>query len=177
MKTIKEYREKNELNIEKIISEYSGYLYTVIKNMTNVKLKEEDIEEMIVDAFFILWKNQKKLRNETNVSAYLVGIARNLGKEKNRKMKNESNLEDYENSLTNVKSIDEIYEERESIRNIEQILQNMSKEDNQIFRSFYYAGKKVKQIAKELNITEFKVKTKLHRIRKKIKQNRKEGGY
>lgn len=176
MKTIKEYREKEELNIEKIVNDYSGYLYTVIKNIASVKLKEEDIEEMIADAFFVIWKNQKKLSDETKISAYLVGIAKNLWKERTRKIKNESNLEDYENSLTNAKSIDEICEEQESIKQVEQILQKMSKEDNQIFRGFYYAGKKVKQLAKELNITEFKVKTKLHRMRKKIKQEM-EGGY
>lgn len=42
---------------------------------------------------------------------------------------------------------------------------------------FIIVGKKGKEIAKELNITEIKVKTKLHRIRKKIKKELMEGGY
>ena len=54
---------------------------------------------------------------------------------------------------------------------------NMSKEDNQIFRLYYYSGMKVKEIALKLNISEVKVKTKLFRIRQKIRKNLEERGY
>lgn len=60
---------------------------------------------------------------------------------------------------------------------MEKALENMKKEDNDIFELFYYAGKKIKEIAKQLNITEFKVKTRLYRIRKKIKQILEKEGY
>ena len=40
-----------------------------------------------------------------------------------------------------------------------------------------YEGKKIKQIAKELNLSVSNVKTKLHRTRKKIKQILKIGGF
>ena len=43
-----------------------------------------------------------------------------------------------------------------------------------------YSGaikRKVKEISKILNISESKVKTKLYRIRKKLKKELKEGGY
>ena len=35
---------------------------------------------------------------------------------------------------------------------------------------YYYLEKSIKDIAKELNMTETNVKTKLHRIRKKIRR-------
>ena len=51
---IKKYRTNNNLEIEKIIEEYSGYVYKIIKNMAPQYLSAEDIEEIISDTFFIL---------------------------------------------------------------------------------------------------------------------------
>ena len=42
---------------------------------------------------------------------------------------------------------------------------------------FYYNGKKVKEIAESLDLSESNVKVKLHRIRKLIKKDLKNGGY
>ncbi|MCI8636987.1 MAG: RNA polymerase subunit sigma-24, partial [Clostridia bacterium] len=44
-KILKDYIENNELNIEQIINDYSGYVYTIIKNISNQKFTQEDIEE------------------------------------------------------------------------------------------------------------------------------------
>ena len=57
-KTIEDYKENQELKIEKIVDEYSGYVYTIIKNLSNQNLSQEDIEEIITDTFFVVWKNQ-----------------------------------------------------------------------------------------------------------------------
>lgn len=176
-KVIKDYKENQELNIEKIIKQYSGYVYTIIKNIASQNLKEEDIEEMIADTFFVLWKKQDKLENEMKISSYLAGIVKNLLKEKTRQIKVDDSIDNYENILVDTKNVHEIYEEQQKTILVEQSLQNMSQEDNKIFRLFYYAGKKVKEIAQELNITEIKVKTKLYRIRKKLKKDLMEGGY
>ena len=43
---------------------------------------------------------------------------------------------------------------------------------------FYYSSKSIKDIASELNITEFNVTTRLYRIRKRLrKELKKENGY
>ena len=42
---------------------------------------------------------------------------------------------------------------------------------------FYYNSKKVKEIAEVLGISKPKVKTTLHRVRKKLKSELKKGGY
>lgn len=176
-KLLKDYIEKNKLNIEQIINDYSGYIYTIIKNISNQEFTQEDIEEMISDTFFVLWKNAYKINKNDQISSYLSGVVNNIIKKKKREIKANLNIEDYENILQEQNQIDKIYENRNKIKIVEKALENMTKEDNDIFELFYYAGKKVKEIAKQLNITEFKVKTKLHRIRKKIKQILEKEGY
>ena len=57
------------------------------------------------------------------------------------------------------------------------MIDSMKSEEQKIFISFYYKGKKIKEISKELNISEMKVKVILHRQRKTIKKKLKERGY
>lgn len=173
---IKDYKIENNLNLEKIINEYSGYVYKVIKNMS-FSLSNEDVEEIVSDTFFVLWKNREKLEDERKLSSYIAGITRNLVREKQRKQENNKNILDYEDVLKDDLKIDMLYEQREKISIIENIVKSMKEEDITIFKLYYYSSKKIKEIAKELKITEFNVKTKLYRIRKKVKKELIKEGY
>lgn len=176
-KKIKCYKKDKALDIEKIIEEYSAYVYKIVTNISLNKLSNEDIEEIISDTFFILWKNKDKLYEDRLISSYIAGITKNLIKEKFRKVKINSNIEDYENNILDFRQIDMIYEQREKISVIEKILKSMKKEDIDIFNMYYYLGMKIKDISNKLNVSEFKIKSKLYRIRKKIRKEFKEGGY
>ena len=55
------YKTDKSIDWNKIIDDYTPYVKTVINNMSNNNLTSEDIEEITLDAFFILWKNQDKL--------------------------------------------------------------------------------------------------------------------
>ena len=50
-------------------------------------------------------------------------------------------------------------------------------EEYEIFTKYYYEEKKIKQIAKELNLSTSNVKTKLHRTREKLKKILRIGGF
>lgn len=82
-KLINDYIQDNELDLDKIIEDYSNYVYTIINNMVGNNLSLEDKEEIISDTFFIIWKN--KSNNILKLDAYIAGITRNLIKEKLRK--------------------------------------------------------------------------------------------
>ena len=58
----------------------------------------------------------------------------------------------------------------ETIRKIENKLNNMKEIDKKIFLEFYYYCKSIKDIAKEQNISIFSVKQRLYRIRNKLKK-------
>lgn len=171
-KEIKHYIKNNELDLEKIINEYSSYTATIIDNMARNSLNDEDKEEIVSEVFFILWKNKNKLNVNKYLSSYIAGITRNVVKEYLRKVKINFNISDYENSLYNYDKIDLLDDNVEEISKIEEKLKNMKKIDKTIFLDFYYSFKSIKDIAKEQKISEFSVKQRLYRIRNKI---RKEG--
>ena len=177
-KTIKEYEsidEKN-LDLEKIVDEYSGYIYTIIQNMSANIFNQEDIEEIISDTFFILWKNQNKIDKEKSLSSYIAGIARNLVKERLRKT-NKNIINDLECDFFDIQMIDLEYENREKIEIIKNTMGKMKEQDKDIFNLYYYGNRKINEISKILKITELNVKSRLHRIRKKLKNELLKGGY
>ena len=168
-KEIKHYIKNNELDLEKIINEYSSYIATIINNMARDNLNNEDKEEIISEVFFILWKNMNKLNINKYLSSYIAGITRNVVKEYLKRLKINYDISDYENSLYKFDNI-ELLNDNEEITKIELILNKMKEIDRKIFLEFYYSSKSIKDIAKENQITEFNVKQRLYRIRNKIKK-------
>ena len=173
---IKNYIQDNQLNIEKVIINYTPYIYTIIKNK-NSDLSNEDIEEIVSDVFLAVWKNQSRLDINKEISTYLVGIAKNLYNKKIRNKKNIKNIENYKNNLFDTESIDIKIENTEKENLIFMLVNNMKQEDKDIFILYYYNAKSIKDIANILNITENKIKSRLFRIRRKIKRGLEKRGY
>lgn len=165
------------MKLDEIINQYTNYLYTTITNMSHGNLSAEDIEEILSDTFFIFWKNKEKFDTNKKLNLYLAGIAKNLIKSKYRKIHINNNIEEYENILIYTYDISYNYEQIEKNRIIEESLNNMSKENKDIFVLYYYFSKSIKEISKQLNCSEFKIKSRLFRIRKKLKANLERGGY
>lgn len=176
-KKIQDYYKDNKLDLEKTIDEYSRYIYTIIANMPTQQLSKEDIEEIISDTFFILWKNQNKLDKSKEISPYIAGITRNLIKEKIRASRIHTDISDHENQVQDSFKIDMFCEQREKIAIINKALESMKKVDIEIFELYYYSSMRYNEIAKILNISAFSIKSKLFRIRKKIKKELLKRGY
>ena len=156
------------LNLEVIMKSYIGYIYAIIQEKSN-NLKYEDIEEIISDVYLSLWNNQERLDINKELSPYIAGITKNLIKKKYRNIKNHDNIDDYEEKLIineKIKIFSETNEKNEILINK---LQKMKEEDRKIFMLFYYEDKKIKEISGILNISESKIKSKLSRLRKKMK--------
>lgn len=174
---VEKLKSEEDITIEDTINKYSKYLQTIVINQTKNKFSIEDVEEIIADTFFIFWRNKEKFDKTREVKFYLSGIAKNLIKEKFRKLKIDYNLENYENVLLDKKNVSSIYENLEIQRSIERELEKLSVQDKEIFILFYYNSKKIKEIAKQLGISDFIVKSRLYRIRKKLKKELERQGY
>lgn len=158
----------NELDLDKIISEYTPYIRTIINNMSNNNLSVEDKEEILADTFFILWKNQKNIT--VSFDSYISGITRNLVRERFRKKNYTYNLSDYENSI-GYYDTENFLDKNFYIDNLRETFNSLKEIDIKIINMFYYFDKPIKDIAKELNLSEINVRSRLHRARKKIKKN------
>ena len=176
-KKISEYYKNNELDLEIIIDEYSGYIYKIIENMAIQYLLKEDIEEIISDTFVVLWKNRDRLDKAKKLSPYIAGITKNLVREKSRVINIHNDISDYENIIQDFFKIDMLCEQREKIAIIDKAVKNMKKIDIEIFELYYYSSMKYNEISNVLNISEFTIKSKLFRIRKKIRKELLKGGY
>ena len=172
---ISSYIEHNNLLIENIMKDFSNYIYTIVrKSYYTISLSDEDIEEIVVDVLFTIWKNQEKLDINQKMSSYIAGITRNLIKKKYRYVKINDNIDDYEGQLIDFDSIELQYTKKETMLKYVEYLKD---EDKKIFIDYYYNEKSIKDISKEINMTESKIKSKLFRIRKKLKKILKESGY
>lgn len=176
-KKIREYYKNNELDLEVIIDEYSRYIYKIIENMAIQYLSKEDVEEIISDTFVVLWKNRDKLDKTKDLSPYIAGITKNLVREKTRVINIHNDISDYENIIQDFFKIDMLCEQREKIAIIDKAVKNMKKIDIEIFELYYYSSMKYNEISNILNISEFTIKSKLFRIRKKIRKELLKGGY
>ena len=171
LKELKSYINEGEVDLDKIINDFSPYIRKIINNMVGENLSYENKEEILADTFFILWKNQTK--NIIYLDSYIAGITRNLIKEKLNKKNITYNIEDYENFIS-YSDMDMFLEERIEI---ERCLKILKRKELEIFNMFYYYSKSTKEIAYELGISEINVCTKLSRIRKKIKKEFSKGGH
>lgn len=171
------YMLDSQLDIEKIIKDYTNYIYTIIRNSYS-NLSNEDIEEIILDVFMTLWKNQFKLDINKSMAAYISGITKNLIKYKKRQIKNiNDNIEDFEDKIMDITNIELVVMQNEREKIISNELEKLKQEDKEIFIEYYYSQKSIKEISIIFNMSESKVKSKLFRTRKKLQKILKKRGY
>ena len=176
-KKIREYIFEGKLDITNIMKDFAGYVFIIIKN-SKYNFNNEDIEEIASDVFLVIWQNQKKLDINKEIKPYIAGITKNLILKKQRMITNQNlDIEILEKSIQDNTDTYNKTEENEKTRIIMEELDKMKEEDKNIFMSYYYFSKKIKDISKELKISEIKVKSRLSRIRKKLKKELEKRGY
>ena len=173
--TIESYIVDNQLDMPRVFDEYYHYVSKIIKNKHTIKIEDE--EEMIADVFLILWKNKDRLDRKAVFSPYIAGITKRLIYRKYRELSRTIEFSQYENEMISRFNVDSIVEQKVMIEKKKKNLKALGDTEYEIFKKFYYEGKKVKQIAQEMNLSNSNVKTKLHRTRKKIKEILKVGGF
>ena len=174
---LKDYLLKERLDIDSMIEDFYGYIDRTIKNSVSIYVTDEDIEEIISDVFVAMWKNSNKLPKETVVKSYLIGITKNIIKNKYRTTQCNLSIFDYEHDLKYKEDIETIIENNEKESIINNSIKKLKPEEYQIFIMFYYEQKSIKEIAFQLQCSDSKVKTILHRVRKIVKKSLKDGGY
>ena len=174
---LKDYLQNGKLDIDKIIDDFYGYVYIIVQNGVSIAITEEDIEEIVSDVFVAIWKNSNNLLKTTEVKPYLAGTARNIIRNKYRKTNLNLCISEYEEHLVDICNLEKVVEENEQNKIILDTLKSIKPEEYEVFILFYYEAKSIKEIAQKMNFSISNVKIILHRVRKMVKKNLKDGGY
>ena len=163
------FKSKKNVDFDILFKEYNAYVYKIIINESDNKLTKEDVEETDSDVFFLLWKNQHKIKDEKKTKSYIGKIAKNQTINKLRKIRAEYSFD--ESIFTKADDNLHNYHIKDSVSLVRSELNKLDVIDKELFMMYYYENKKIKEIASLKDMKEATVKTKLHRTRKKLKKS------
>ncbi len=155
----------------KLWNEYEPYIRKYCSHKLNGS--QQDVDDVISEAFLILCNAIDKNTKIENPKAWLYGTVNNLIKEKYTEINEQKNLQvslerydlpyevDYIDKLIKDKDIDTILDE---------ILNALSDDEKNLISLFYEDGLSYKKIAEIYQSNEFAVKQRSYRLKKKIKK-------
>lgn len=160
-------KEGDHKAIELLIDKYNHYVAVIVFSILGGIMEKEDIQEVINDSFFLLWKNIDKVDNETypELKAYLASIAKNTAKSKLRAYKQTLPLKE-EISTGAVDEIEKSHTKEWIISCIKQLKHS----EQIVLIKYYYQCKSIKEIAEEEHIPESTVKTRMRNGKKRLKE-------
>ncbi|MBQ3090616.1 MAG: sigma-70 family RNA polymerase sigma factor [Oscillospiraceae bacterium] len=173
---VRALREGNLSALEALMDRYSAYVYTVAASILRSSMTEEDIEEVVSDVFFALWKHRKALRAPDRVKSWLGRTARNMAVNKLRQKRPVLELED-DLLSPEEETMDDHLSRQERQHRVEQALREMESRDREIFLRHYYCCQSVREIAPAVGLSVSAVKTRLFRGRSKLREWLLKGGW
>ena len=165
---------KNNPNqaIHILLELYGGAVSTICGNFL-YDCGMEDVEEAIADTFTNFWKKSKEfvLDNRFTLKSYIYAIARNVARDKRRKLKKEDifSIEELSLELPADFSTEQIVERKEMEAILHTCLENMKEPDKSVFLYRYFYGFKIDDIANILNLPTKKVENILYHGKKKLR--------
>ncbi|MDR1406816.1 MAG: RNA polymerase sigma factor [Tannerella sp.] len=148
---------------------YDKAIFSMIVKITG---NREDAEELTQDVFMKVYRSLSSFRSDSSFSTWLYRIAYNTAISATRKQKTEwlslddippadTAEEDAENHLAGLES-------EEQLKRLQKALEQLPPDDRALILLYYPQEKTVDEISHIMHLSLPNVKTRLHRIRKKL---------
>ena len=162
--------------LEKVITDFTPYVCTVVRNFSKGMLTEDDIDETAADVFIKLWRSRERLDPQCGLKPYISAIARNTVKNRFR------SLPPAAEDIDEIEAEDDFDLEKnaeltETLACLEKGLMTVSDDEKEVFMRFYFYGERTSEIAAALELKDSTVRSKLTRTRAKLKEFLKERGF
>lgn len=175
------YWKRSERAIFETAAKYSGYCYTIAYNILSSK---QDSEESVNDTYLAAWNTMPPKRPDI-LSAFLGKITRyiSLDRWKNRSAAKRGGgqvtlaLEELEECVSNGKSIEQEYLQKELLRYINQFLESLPEIECKIFVCRYWYMDSIQDISERFGYSQSKVTSMLYRTRGKLKKQLEKEGF
>ena len=174
------YFARNERAISETQRKYGRTLYALSLSLLG---DSGDAEECENDTYLTTW-NKIPPERPMFLGAFLCKITRFLsmnllrkkGAEKRPKNINEA-LEELEECIPAGSSVEQMAENKELQKAINDFLRSLSSDDRYIFVRRYFYSESIQTIAFGLSFSEGRVKTRLFRMREQLKKTLEKGGW
>lgn len=167
------YWSRNEAAISATVHTYGNYCHAIAYNILQ---SHEDAEECVSDTYWSAWKSIPP-HKPANLSTFLGKITRNhaLNRWKMQHVQKRSGtqtalaLEELNDCISDTSGIEQVLDEKELVRGIEQFLYAQNKTERNIFIGRYWHLYSIADLAKAYKMSQSKVASLLFRMRKKLK--------
>ncbi len=167
------YWARSQQAIAESEKKYGGYCHAIARGILE---QEEDAEECVNDTWFHAWGAMPPQRPSI-LSAFFAKLARNLSLDRwrrNRAAKRgggqvEIALHELEDCLPDRSGPEERLEAGETAAVISEFLRGQSELDRRLFLRRYFYMEPIATLAERFRLTEGQAKTRLHRIRRRLK--------
>ena len=167
------YWARSQQAIAESDRKYGAYCRTISMNVLG---QREDAEECVNDTWLHAW-NAMPPQRPALLQAFFGKLARNLSLDRWRRAhaakrgggRVEPALEELEGCLPDRGTVDEALDADETARVISRFLRSLSREDRLLFVRRYWYLDEPGELARRFGMTQGQVKTRLYRVRQKLR--------
>lgn len=157
----------------RLFDKYGTYVVAVTVKVAGGALQEQDIEEISSDVFAKLWKKGPELRLSNGSLKNLIGVmARNCTlnalRSKNRSLADQLDEETVSCPSAFCSSAEDRYMEQETAAALWEVINALDKLDRELFLRRYFYMERVTDIARDREMNEKTVSSRLARARRKL---------
>lgn len=174
LQIVKLFWQRAETAITETDKKYGRYCHSIAYH---ILYDDEDSKECVNDTYLKIWESIPPHRPDP-LSAFIGKITRNLALNRYRyrhaQLRGSGQvplvLDELHECIPDPKTTDKMITDLLLTEIFNRFLSGLSQENRIIFMQRYWYFTPVRQIAKDLSVTESKVKMSLHRSRKKLKE-------
>ncbi len=174
-KLAQKLKNSDRTALNRVIDTYTRYLSAVVWHTLGPGAAAEDVEEIVSDVFLALWTHRESLLPEQGMKSWLAAAARNKAIDRLRTAPPPHlPLDAAEN--TGSSAPEDALEQRMFAAALREAVENLPPPDDQLVLRYYYEEEKLKDIAKDLNLSVTAAKSRLCRARRKLREVLAKGG-
>ncbi len=166
---------------EEMAAAYETYGDMVFRIAYVATKSREQAEDIRHDVFLVLMRYSDRIRNEEHLKAWLIHVTKNACRKHFRSLwirltvfrdnsRNKKKKRRGEGIVFPQETYMEEEADREDIERVKELVETLPERSRLLIHLFYYEKMSVREIAGALGLSEQNVKTRLSRIRKKLRK-------
>lgn len=172
IRIIELFFERSESAISELSAKYGNLIFKISENVLN---NRQDAEECVNDTYLNVW-NSIPPEKPASLMSFVCRIARNISVDRyrynNSKKRGVYDLcyDELRECIPSSETVESLYEEKELGELIDVFLDTLDKKNRLLFVRRYWYMDSFRDLASETNLSQGAVRTRLSRIREKLKE-------